>query len=84
MTPATNTKEYMVPADKVILLYRQKLKQFEEKGWRMDFDSINATKGKVAFAIPSPARREHKGWVLDSVPLLPGQEPEAPLKAARA
>ena len=83
LTPPTNTKEFMVPADRVILLYREKLKLFEARGWRMDFDAINDKCGKVAYAIPSPARREHKGWVLDSVPLMPGSVDSPQLKAAR-
>ena len=28
---------------------------------------------KLAYAIPSPARRHAKNWVLDSVPLIPGE-----------
>jgi phenylpropionate dioxygenase-like ring-hydroxylating dioxygenase large terminal subunit len=77
ITPPTNTKEYMMPADKVILMYREKLKEWDELGWRLDTDAINANDARVAYAIPSPARREQKGWVLDAVPLLPGVEIEA-------
>jgi hypothetical protein len=31
---------------------------------------LRAEEDTVAYAIPSPARREHKGWVLPSVPLV--------------
>ena len=76
ITPPTNTKEYMMPADKVILMYREKLQEWDELGWRLDTDAINASADRIAFAIPSPARREQKGWVLDTVPLLSGAEAE--------
>lgn len=72
LTPDTNTKEFMVPADKCILLYRESQKSWEERGWRIDTDEVARNRNKVAYAIPSPARREHKGWVLDPIPLVPG------------
>jgi phenylpropionate dioxygenase-like ring-hydroxylating dioxygenase large terminal subunit len=81
MTPDTNTKEFMVPSDKCILLYRESQKSWEQQGWRLDVDEIARHRGKVAFAIPSPARRDHKGWVLDAVPLLKPDK-AAGLKAA--
>lgn len=77
ITPPTNTKEFMVPADKVILIYRELLKEWNERGWRLDVEAINRVGSRVAFAIPSPSRRKQKGWVLDSVPLI-----ESPIKSA--
>jgi phenylpropionate dioxygenase-like ring-hydroxylating dioxygenase large terminal subunit len=71
LTPDTNTKEFMLPADKCILFYRESQKAWESRGWRIDTDEVARMKGKVAYAIPSPARREHKGWVLDPIPLVP-------------
>ena len=35
----------------------------------IDRDTLKAKKGKVAFAIPCPARRTSGNWVLDPVPL---------------
>jgi hypothetical protein len=78
VTPDTNTKEFMVPSDKCILLYRESQKEWEQRGWRIDVDEVNRNRGKIAYAIPGPARREHKGWVLDAVPLVP------PADAAKA
>jgi phenylpropionate dioxygenase-like ring-hydroxylating dioxygenase large terminal subunit len=69
LTPATNTKELMTPSDKVILMYRDKLAEWDARGWRVDFDTLERDHTKVAYAIPCPARREQKGWVLDPVPL---------------
>ena len=73
VTPPTNTKEFMVPADEPILAYREKLKEWDSLGWRIDSDTVYRNRKKVAYAIPSPARRLHKGWVLDSIPLLPAR-----------
>ena len=82
MTPDTNTKEYMLPADKCITIYREALKDWEGRGWRIDSREVAANADRVAYAIPSPARREQKGWVLDSIPLVSGEESAARLKAA--
>lgn len=60
-----------MPADRVILEYRDKLDEFEAHGWRIDLEALRATRarGDVVYAIPSPARRESRSWVLDSVPI---------------
>ena len=70
LTPDTNTREFMVPADEPILRYRQKLDEWTARGWRIDMQEVERLRRRTAFAIPSPARRERKGWVLDPVPLL--------------
>jgi phenylpropionate dioxygenase-like ring-hydroxylating dioxygenase large terminal subunit len=82
LTPPTSTKEFMLPADKVILMYREMLKEWDAKGWRIDTDAVERNSGKVAYAVPSPARRKRKGWVLDPIPVIAGEAPEAQLKAA--
>ncbi|MGI9309623.1 MAG: Rieske 2Fe-2S domain-containing protein [Gammaproteobacteria bacterium] len=83
ITPDTNTKEFMTPSDKCILLYREYLKDWDLKGWRIDQDEVELNSKKVAYAIPSPERRNVKGWVLDSIPLKVPAEAEKPkLKAA--
>ena len=76
-TSATNTKEILMPADKAVLRYREWLKQWEDKGWRIDLKTLREQRGDVAFAIPSPARRTSGNWVLDAVPLMPALEAKA-------
>jgi hypothetical protein len=75
----------MMPADKCILQYRDKLDEFEARGWRIDMAAVRAARerGDVIFAIPSPARRETNTWVLDEVPLVtPSDKPaQATLQA---
>ena len=73
-TPPTNTKEILLPGDTVVLRYREWLAEWDAKGWRIDFKRLQAEKGDVAFAIPSPGRRESGNWVLDTIPLKEGGE----------
>jgi phenylpropionate dioxygenase-like ring-hydroxylating dioxygenase large terminal subunit len=82
VTPSTNTKELMTPSDKVILMYRDKLKDWDGRGWRIDFEALQREGKNVAYAIPGPTRREHKGWVLDAVPLIPGESERDGLQVA--
>ena len=75
VTPPNNTKEIFVPADKLIARHREIIKSYEARGWKIDMAKLNATKDHVAYVIPSPARRESKGWVIDPVPLIgPSEE----------
>ena len=70
LTPESNTGEVFVTADHPIGRYREHLKEWESRGWRIDRAKVCATADKVAYAIPSPARRDHKGWALTAVPTL--------------
>lgn len=71
MTPVSNTKEVLMPADKAVVAYREWLTKFDNAGWRIDIEEFKRRNGKdTAFAIPSPARRESKNWVLEPVPLV--------------
>ena len=69
-TPDNLTKELMTSADGMIVSYREWLKKFEAKGWKIDQQVFKQHEGDVAYAIPCPARRESKSWVLDPVPLI--------------
>ena len=74
LTPEKNTKEFMLPADSVILDYRAKQKEWAARGWKIDLEEVERNARRVAYAIPSPARRTTKGWVLDTVPLIDGSK----------
>ena len=80
-TPQSPNKEVLVPSDAAIVRYREYLKEWENKGWRIDMETLRAKRGDVAYAIPCPARRTEKNWALDTVPLLPAAAPE--LKEAK-
>jgi phenylpropionate dioxygenase-like ring-hydroxylating dioxygenase large terminal subunit len=84
-SPKTNIKETFVKGDECVARYREWVKKWQAKGWRIDVAKVNATKDEVAYAIPSPARRNSKNWVIDAVPLLPAAEEQvsaAPTVAA--
>ncbi len=70
-TPDTNTREILLPGDYALVRYREWLKKWDAKGWRIDMKALRARQGDVAMAIPCPGRRESGNWVLDTVPLLP-------------
>jgi phenylpropionate dioxygenase-like ring-hydroxylating dioxygenase large terminal subunit len=69
-TPDTLTKELMTPGDAPVIRYREYLKDWEKRGWRIDQKILQQEYGNTAWAIPSPARRESGNWVLDPVPLI--------------
>ena len=70
LTPPTLTKEIFVPADLIIGEYRSSLEDFTKKGYKIDQQKMKETQHQTAYAIPSPARRKEKSWVLDPVPLI--------------
>lgn len=70
-TPESTTLELLTTVDKPILRYREMLKEWEAKGWRIDWRALQDQRGDVAFAIPGPARRTEKNWILHPVPLHP-------------
>lgn len=70
-TPNSSTEELLVPSDAAVMNYRKHLKEWRDKGWCIDWDTIREQRHNRAFAIPSPGRRDSKNWVLHSIPLLP-------------
>ena len=83
-TPHTTVKEVLLPQDKPVVRYRQFLQQWEDRGWRIDQRAFRDQRGDVAFAIPSPERREHKNWVIEEMPLRPASATVSPAKASSA
>jgi phenylpropionate dioxygenase-like ring-hydroxylating dioxygenase large terminal subunit len=69
-TPDNPTEEVLVPSDGAVISYRKFLKQWKDKGWRIDIDTMCATSRTKAYAIPCPGRRTSKNWVLNPVPLI--------------
>jgi len=71
-TPDTTTKELLGVGDENIVRFREWLGGWRDKGWCIDLQALQERPGNVAYAIPSPARRESGNWVLDSIPLVAG------------
>lgn len=68
LTPLSPTEEVMVKSDAVVVRFREYLKEWENRGWRIDSAKVEALREEKAFAIPSPARRRSKGWAIESAP----------------
>ena len=67
--------EFIVPADDVIVSYRQRLQDWERRGWRLDQEALQKNRGRVAYAIPCPARRgspaqSGQPWALTAAPVV--------------
>ena len=77
-TPDTVTKELLTSVDKPILTYRKNLEKLDARGWRIDWSELQNKRGDIAFAIPSPARRTEKNWILDEIPLMTPPEVKKP------
>ena len=73
LAPSSNIRENLVPTDKHTVHYREKIKEWESMGWRIDSDAVERDRLKTAYAIPSPQRRESKNWTLDPIPLIPSR-----------
>jgi phenylpropionate dioxygenase-like ring-hydroxylating dioxygenase large terminal subunit len=72
--PPGAAQELLMPSDKTVLLYRQRIAGWEAKGWRIDIERMLELQKTAALAIPSPGRRESGNWILDTVPLLQARE----------
>ncbi len=72
-TPESAAEEILIRSDGAVVRYREWLRKWDAKGWRIDLKEVRSQKGDRAFAIPSPARRESKNWVLKAVPLIAGE-----------
>jgi phenylpropionate dioxygenase-like ring-hydroxylating dioxygenase large terminal subunit len=72
-TPESPSEEILVRSDGAVVRYREWLKQWDAKGWRIDLKALREQRGDRAFAIPSPGRRTSKNWVLKTIPLLSGK-----------
>jgi len=72
-TPDSPSEEVLVRSDGAVTRYRECLKDWTDRGWRIDLKSLREQRGDRAFAIPSPSRRTSKNWVQKTVPLVPGK-----------
>jgi phenylpropionate dioxygenase-like ring-hydroxylating dioxygenase large terminal subunit len=69
-SPTDTLHEFMVADDAIMVRYRERLREWEGRGWRIDTEAVERQRKRVAFAIPSPVRRDGGSWVLDVVPLV--------------
>jgi phenylpropionate dioxygenase-like ring-hydroxylating dioxygenase large terminal subunit len=65
------TDDFSVSTDAIQLVYRRRMKEWANRGWRIDGDRAAALQAKgQLLVVPSPARREARAWQFESVPLV--------------
>lgn len=66
--------DFSVRADAIQGAYRRCLAEWQARGWRIDTERIHRERpGARLYTLPSPARRETRGWVFATVPLIDDQ-----------
>jgi hypothetical protein len=75
LDPAIPSKEaigeFIVPADDILMVYRRRLTEYQAQGWRLNLEEIERNRNRVAYAIPSPARRQHEqDWAVTRAPMI--------------
>lgn len=80
-SPTDTHHEFMLADDAIMVRYRERLREWEARGWRIDTRAVERQGRRVAFAIPGPGRRHGGNWVLDRIPLV---APDAGSSAAWA
>jgi phenylpropionate dioxygenase-like ring-hydroxylating dioxygenase large terminal subunit len=68
------TSDFSVQTDAIQLTYRERMREWAARGWRIDLERLGALEnGSRLYVIPSPGRRESRGWQFDTVPLVEQQ-----------
>ncbi len=76
--PDSNAHELLMPADLAVATYREYLRDWDRRGWRIDVARVEAERPDRAYVIPSPARKsDPRGWVLAPVPTLAAESAAA-------
>ena len=71
ITPSSFTStDLLLPEEEIMLQYRKTLQDWDRKGWRIDSEQVVRDRAELVYAIPCPARRSEKAWVLPPVPTL--------------
>ena len=71
-SPRDTASELLMPEDQIMVRFRQWLDVWQKKGWHIDLRALRDSSGRKVFAIPSPGRRTSRSWILDPLPLVPG------------
>lgn len=62
--------EFIVPADDIIMRYREQRREWQANGWRIDTGKMAELKGRKTWAIPCPERRNNPdNWAISPLPL---------------
>lgn len=66
--PRDHTHDQLQSEEQAMAQYRKQLRQWEDKGWRIDTAALEQLGETRACVIPSPARRASDRWILPEVP----------------
>ena len=70
VTPDHTGDEVMTPSDKSVIQYRRFLKEWDQRGWRIDTAAIAAARGRRVFSVPAPGMARVKNRVFQPMPLI--------------
>jgi phenylpropionate dioxygenase-like ring-hydroxylating dioxygenase large terminal subunit len=77
LPPASALRENLVPSDRHAVRYRERLQEWQARGWRIDTERAARDSQRAVYVIPSPQRRLVGNWTFEAVPLLPGTPGQA-------
>jgi phenylpropionate dioxygenase-like ring-hydroxylating dioxygenase large terminal subunit len=69
-SPRDTTSELLLPEDEIMVAYRRRLDDWQQRGWLIDVDGLERLGKRRVYSIPSPGRREHRNWVTAAVPMV--------------
>ncbi|WP_277963537.1 aromatic ring-hydroxylating oxygenase subunit alpha [Pseudomonas sp. RIT-To-2] len=69
--PDTWQQEVSVKSDGLQIAFRQRLRELEQRGWRIDEARLaREFTGRTACVVPGPERREGGAWAIETIPLV--------------
>jgi phenylpropionate dioxygenase-like ring-hydroxylating dioxygenase large terminal subunit len=75
--PDSWQQEVSVKSDALQIAFRQRVKELEGRGWRIDEERLaREFTGRTACAVPGPDRRDIASWAIDAIPVV-AAKPEA-------
>jgi phenylpropionate dioxygenase-like ring-hydroxylating dioxygenase large terminal subunit len=66
--PRDHAHDLLQPEEQAMAQYRKQLRQWEDKGWRIDTAALERLGETRTCVIPSPARRTGGRWIMPVVP----------------
>lgn len=73
--PDSWQQEVSLKSDALLILFRRRIKELEDKGWQIDEDRINREfTGRKACAVPSPERQTVRSWAIETIPTVNVEE----------
>lgn len=64
-------QEVSVKSDALQIAFRQKVRELEQRGWRIDEARVaREFTGRTACVVPSPERREGGSWAIPPIPII--------------